>query len=74
MNSGTEISSERLDELLLIAGTHSLFLAAVGEDGTVVYLRLSADINEKPLEEIAERVVSAHKRRRKGPQSGLHYH
>ena len=65
MNSETEITSERLNELLGIAGDRALFLAAVGADGTIIYLHITADINEKPLEETVTKEVSAHKQRRK---------
>ena len=51
--------------MLGIAGDRDLFLAAVGADGTIIYLRITADINEKPLEEIVTKEISAHKQRRK---------
>ena len=69
VKSGTEMGSERLDELLTISGTETLFIAAIGDDGTIIYLRVSSDIDEKPLEELALQEVSAHKRRRKGLSS-----
>lgn len=49
-----------------VAGARELFLAVLGTDGTVVYLRLRDGIDEQPLEAVAAREVSAHKRRRKG--------
>ena len=66
MNEETELSSDRLDELLTFAGGRSLVLATLGADGTVVYLRVHPDINERALEELVKQSVSSHKRRRKG--------
>ena len=62
----TEITSDRLDELLAIAGSRPLILATLGADGTIVYLRVQPDIDERALEELANQSVSSHKRRRKG--------
>ena len=66
MNEETEITSDRLNELLTVAGSRSLILAAIGSDGTVVYLRIRPDINEQAIEDLAKQSLSAHKRRRKG--------
>ena len=66
VRASADVGPGDLAALLRFAGGRELFLAVLGTDGTVVYLRLRPGIDEQPLETVAAREVSAHKRRRKG--------
>ena len=66
VRASADLGPRDLEALQRVAAGRELFLAVLGTDGTVVYLRLRADIDEQPLESVAAREVSAHKRRRKG--------
>ena len=66
VRASAAVGPETLAELRRVAAGRELFLAVLGTDGTVVYLRVRDGIDEQPLEAVAAREVSAHKRRRRG--------